>query len=83
MSASTNDYTTRKKLIYSTHEEMELGTEELVRSLESVVFLSWKRGAFESGRGAAFEAHLQTGVEAVFRQADLNQWTEEGMGSYW
>lgn len=61
---------------------MESGTEELVRSLESVVFLSWKRGAFESGRGAAFEAHLQTGVEAVFRQADLNQWTEEGMGSY-
>lgn len=24
-----------------------MGTEELVRSLESVVFLSWKRGAFE------------------------------------
>jgi hypothetical protein len=59
-----------------------MGTEELVRSLESVVFLSWKRGAFEIRTGAAFEAHLQTGVVVVFPLTDLNQWAEEGR-AYW
>jgi hypothetical protein len=67
MSASTNDYTTRKKLIYSTHEEMESGMEELVRSLESVVFLSWKRGAFESGRGLLLSHICKLGWRQFFR----------------
>jgi hypothetical protein len=37
-----------------------MGMEELVRSLKSVVFLYWKRGAFDQD-WAAFEAHLQPG----------------------
>jgi hypothetical protein len=49
----------------------------------SLLFFSLgNRGAFEIRTGAAFEAHLQTGVVVVFPLTDLNQWAEEGR-AYW
>ena len=49
-----------------------MGTEELVRSLESVVFLSWKSRRFRIRTGGLLlQAHLQTRLEVVFSQQIL------------